>query len=874
MALSVRSNQRGAVLIILAVMTGALLAVFYLLAFRNFVVRDVSRQLRALADRACAEAAQRSYIPKEAADIFVAELESGSAELRYGEVTNARLVLPTMAGDSFSSAGDCGGYTAGPSGGLTCSFGLCPHTADICSGTDAYPPGVFEAPVSNAVTLGCEVSARVTATGIMRFIYFLQPLLGIIGGNPPDEETVTAVVSWWRPLESYPLGTFEDNNIRHGVTLVISPYGQTDPTQKRFHDLTSASLPGGATDPQLFSPYDIAPANIRGGVDSFQVPQLRVNGPFNIGGVDPAVTFPGIPQTSSGVSIGGDRSRTLASCSNAAVVVRNSFLTAFVSLAMRHGHLRDRTRILIPSPYHRNRGGDTVDGVVVFEASGTIPFYDLTLPARPNQPILAWNFGQDLGLLNTSHDRIQYPYFSFYGGVAAAPGGTDPDEEYKVWNEEMGLPLGIYRSGDSPCGEPSCQGWAQPFIYASGTVNQFKWRLNPVSESAYSESPSGSLRIGEFHHLVSGQLANCYNVYSQNHVRLDLLSENLDGNYAQKNALFEPITSPWNLESYLREIQNPNSWRQNCADPFHMCTAETLTPLEFTAGLGMPELCAVDRTIEDPPYQGGGQGWTTCIKPIRPQLDLKGDLIGALSFVKGYDASAGDLQVDALRLPGVFPVKLNGTNPEAPLPANPSHAVKPFVDAAYIGQALFDPSQDPPRWDLSTVVIFTHQRISSNDVTISAGAEPLHVSDPDNSIRGDDLRWEATHVQRLVHDLNLQGRRVVLIYMPLYREDAADAYISVMNDILMCIPGCTGGCGQEECQKQANKLIVLSPYPYKDTLYGGETDHDVLFQKYWSDLLVPAQFRPPPTEEDNVPLDMKSLAESVFDLIVRHEPKL
>lgn len=881
MALSVDRRQSGAVLIIIVVMTGAMLALFYLLAFRTFVVRDVSRQLRSLVDRACSEAVRKSFIPAEASAIFRQEMEAGAGELRYAELLTAKLVLSTMEDREFDSAADPGDYASdSPHTEFACSFlhgsgAVCEQESNLFqpqyygaaagAGNLEYPLGVFLTPVSKNVTIGCEASAELTATGIMRFVYSLEPLRRYITGSgftTPDAEVVNARVAWWRPLENYPLGAYDPGDIRHGLTLIVSPYGQTDPMQNRFTRLDDPAgivndppgLPGSWQSFEDFLTHEEGTSNVKGGISGFSTFQ-PMSAPLAMPGSLGQWRATAIAAPTGLTAQGGQRSRELTSCANPATLVRNAFLTTFVGLAMRHGHLRDRTRILLPAPYHRNKGLLASDGIVVFEHPTLNPgvAYDASLPPRPNEPIMVWNFGQDLAAIDS---RLPIPYFSFFGGVAD---GAGVDEQYERW-PEMGSPLGVQLT-TGVCANQPCQGWTQPFV-SPGSPGTNLWRSDPGS--AYTAA--GANRLGEYHHQIVGQLANCFHVFQEGEVRPDISQINLDGNYAQRNLDFEPVDGGderhWSLVDHLRNSGADIPWGPNCDPYLNNCPAgEFISPVEFMAGLAMPELCSSARLITDPPFGGA-----TCTKPATPQLDLKGDVISALTYATG---SPGTATVKAVRSPGIFPIKLSPSSPLPSVQAPPVTGVEPFEATNYIDMT---PAED----DRSAVVLVTHQRFSAATLV----GDPIPGGE---SYVPSDGRWEATLIQSIVAQLRAQNRRIIVVYIPLYPDDTADTVVSTMRDTIQCHAGCSPCPVDATCRWTENKLIVLTPYAFASGAnpvpeYAAlltANDHNGLFRRYWTDLLIPTSLRlQAGVDPPSVPLDIVTLSEQTFESILRYEPKL
>lgn len=936
-----RQNS-GAYLILFAVLVVPLLAFYVYLSFRPNLVKELSAIVRQDVESLCGQVVGNAPLHGKAIQQFVYGVNRIQERVaaRGGKVVAARLIAPTMeesgafnlqdgvsvcddpAGDltkakaivdveNLSSASNFSG-SEGPSGysfefvGDPCMRRWNTNRPVVPSpdylGAPRFPQDRMYPLLSAGNTIGCEV-AITPKTGI--FDYFFKKALS----DPSTTgSAIVARAMWWLPIRTFADSEVDpalpNGGLRTGLSLIVSPYGQTSAANSRFYfdyageplvtfnSYRTIELRSGASIPPSTVPGgDIA---VRTGVSTaLAVPGAAVSRPYYPGlpalTVSPRTTF---DATATYSPLLPRKEDFLAMCANPATLVRNSFLRALLELVSRHGQLRTRTEILMAQPQSRSTGfqvshsspdpmvnegqfppSRVITGGTFDPDNHLLPIWNSLWPA-PNPPTLIVKMNQDLRAR-----QYQLPYIFYDGGTAGATSGK---EMPALFSKPFGR-TGKVRTR-----------FTQPFVGSSG------WYV----DSSYEALGTAGEDLASYHSLVAGQLRYCFHLYSElagsgTGLKADFLESKLLTDFSADNFLsvgggavsstlaLEPKTfAPrWSAageiiagerptSGYLRKGSS-SSWEQRCTVPsgdgWRNCpgpattgsppsNSEGLNAMELVSALGMAQPCPISQKVTDGNFtDAAGVQSNTCwagvtLSRYDASLGLRGDLDAALRYLNravrpGTGASESNVSA-ATRAPGLFLVDSLYTvtdyyNGKYPIPAAE-------LQTAPANSSSTATPKEPS--DTSIVVLYTHQPIS----------------------------WtESRNLERQVKVLNDAGRPVAIIYQPLYGRHAGKVMIErFMFALRLCAdhgedsggsgsttndpdrdddntsaPG-SGGCSAATAAG-LNYFLNLSPtntalIPTMDNPdsksyqlkynpgFTAEKDGDV-FRQFWVDLLAPGR---------------------------------
>ena len=602
------ANERGGVLVLFAVMFGALFFTLILLGVNPIVVRSASTGLRTLADQLCQDLTHPSHntvITRRTAERFSEQLvnqwNAGIVRPRaLVSLTEARLIMPTMPNVAFDlftpslATLEAGTYLEDPSAvlhpdnsgqglafnqlGLPSCLGVgveCRLVTDLdpVSAPDRFPASLWNNVDNAGHTVGCELKARVTR--------FLAPPV-----------TIVARSAGWKPVRGeYPAYAPYQHLVSGqqaeapGFTLAIAPHLTTVSTDARF------SFPAsyGNTFLARNDPLTVLNRNLQGSPLSFVMasPNFAVQPNdhdtkrvANVAGVYVNAPAPIVNPVTN------QRLRDfLVHCANPLTLARNLFTGTMLELASRHGQLRGATELLL----------------VGSQSRGVATANDFDDGTGPQGPTIMVPFGADL-----TQRRYQLPYVTFRTGATSAPPGAFVADD---------------RFGPTP--------YINPFVngsdYAGGDL---------------------TADLSEFHSLVAGQLRYCYHLYrSTSPVDAEKYIERLIDPVAAKldNQGFESDTD-FSWRNKLSSITGGNQrWDQE--NPYG---DGDLNAAELVSTMGALQRCPYDH-----PASGG-----SCLKPnaalpsaLIGSQDLRPDVVGLLSYLNSPCSSSSIL---GLNSPGLF----------------------------------------------------------------------------------------------------------------------------------------------------------------------------------------------------------------------------
>ena len=612
-------TQSGIFMPLVAAVAIGFLSLLFLLAGFTGRVKLAQSEIRAKIDLACGDVAKQvTYSDKINSFAKQVNYFLDSESLRYAEVLEANLVIPTMPqSDDFGFYAD--GTYSEPVGagdvriisGCGSTDGVCKVYREVIDDSAKYPPGFWDNIRNAGHTLSCEFKVRVKNDFLSPF--FLSLL------QEEDSEIVLKSM-WWSPVRG-PSPVYNAVNpisTSPGLTIAIGTQMYTSAMDKRFRFKDTSEY-------ENYNPLKKAfPVSAAGKFNFFQEDQLSFTLPPSYASGNPvfsaATEIPATPRLPPGVwnfpldksswkkqeasglppFVSSALDEYLTACMNPAILVRNTFLSTIVELAARHGQLRNMTEILHMNPMHRH------------------PDFYPSDERKPNLPVKLVSFGEDL-----AKSSFQLPYVFYHSG--------NPGSEY-------------------------------PNPLLSGKTYQKSGWINPFqSASASGWSPQSNVDVAKEHSLIAGQLRYCHSLYTPG--ALKRYEERLS--FLHQGSNFQPgvYEEGWGdvRQRPHTSSANPQFWDQKCQyQGLTDCSPEDGAKEPLTAGelvsiLGSTQMCPY--RYEDPRlcHDTVSANYAGHSSADSYYYELKPDIYGTLRYIFGQDL--------AIKSPGIFPLTQNTTAP-------------------------------------------------------------------------------------------------------------------------------------------------------------------------------------------------------------------
>lgn len=764
-------SQRAVFFPLAAVIGFGLLSFLFLMVGYTGRVKLAQSELRLKADLVCGFAAKQLVYDRIARNFQVQVTNLISEEaLRFSELQEAVLIMPTMPEDgSFEFIDRYNPQYADvspPVGGdslvtfPSVSFPSCGYNADgqeICklarsvrpyvenASTREFPLSFWNNIYNAGNSVGCKFKAKIASNLIS------ESFLALLDDSDSEIE-VKAV--WWSPVRGPapvfdaldPIGTSPGLTIAVGTELFTTSFDRrfrfkdeiantVDPIKRVFgsnsrpRDLLSGVGNLSATDgqPQVNLPT-YPPGNSNPLLNPI-IPEIDRASRRFLWGSKPRSASGSEGALSEGFSFASglsespsERDGLLTACMNPLVLVRNTFLSAIVELASRHGQLRRMTEILHMNPMHRHE-------------SYYAPQY------RPNFPVQMVGFGQDL-----AQPAFQLPYVFYHSG---ASGREFPNPANYKWFKD---------------------GLKYDRTHKNGFINPFSTQLSGVTVSGWTRGGNRNDFGVKHHALIAGQLRYCYGLYSPTGIE----RYGAHQNFLNQGGLFEAEpyedhrkpTGEW--QPVRSRATRSRHWDQECQYPGcnpNQQRRELLTAGELVSILGSTQMCPYSQVppsssanyftstnppvaelsgakpcpLTVPPVMGGyniSEAWSGNADDGYASLELIPDVAGTLNYI--VDRSVGFSAGKAIRSPGLFPINAN-----LGLPLSQS----PFSEGSYVY---------PPANKSSPILFVLHQPMPTNDrVTLPSGG----IIERDIAIK---------EVQEIVKAMQMARpiRPITIIYMP------------------------------------------------------------------------------------------------------------
>lgn len=842
------AGETGVFAPLLAIISIALIFILISYGIDSSTVRQASKALEKYNEQVCRQVASRPVIHRDAVESFRRQIQRAVDEnlITNVKLLNARMTLPAMPKDgdfAFTGKPVSEPYVATPQafGGFDCPGGSarCLECKINCSGgtcqdcefsgnvvtTTSFPASMWDNLKNAGNTVACELSgsvntvllgqkaltARTVWAATVRGEFRPQPTPG-----PNDNPGISLVIApelqsragdarfrfstnssffdnvEFRPKYD-PLFSFNRygnppgvNAFFHPSNSYVYPAAMAIPTFTATPGATSTSTPmGGPPAPPplptaewrinssaaLSSRYRAELPSGGGAASDDKLPKQNRTLIGSDYGSDPDCMGYSTPAPGTNCMVLSDREEMLAACMSPVVLVRNIITSTILEGAMRHGEMRNMTEVLVANPKNRN------------EKSA-----DYSL----NNPVQIIAHGEDLGAR-----AYQLPFVFFHGGG-------------DIYGNDADLPKG---HGGDPDYRPHQFGVINPFDQAHHQIAA----LPPASQASIDS-------ILSRHRFLAGQLRSCYHMFhdeeSQAIARFDIpgfLNDNFEPNSSAEEEVYS-------FETDFRESYPDlpdDVWDQEY--PWGGGTPSNTRGLngpELVSALGSVQICPYyEAGLPSPPFPTPQVTPTPpapkagiCLKPNNPQEDLRGDLLGALCYLKGSTSSSV--------CPASFPGMSAGVFPAIRPPGvfamlNP-HAANPTFDGVDLSKIYASPV------NLTTpIVLVTHQ--------------PLTLG-------------ERLDIRRLINEGHFDHRPITVIFVQAWEKPgelavgANQNYLdnSIIQDFKQAfnIPDhYNPGTGERD-----NAIFVFSPYLKDLTLStgcqaGGAGNPAICFSEYWKYLL-------------------------------------
>lgn len=860
-------EERGVVAIFFLIFGVVLAGALAYFAYRAPQTQAAGVSLRLHADEICMEIASYPRTQQEAIDLFTARVAEKQQVLGDVDITAAYLVAPSMPDDAtvFPLGGGTGSASIDDCSGGS-PFTITPQVVDLTAAgcgleapspcllirdacysdgsfaplSEKYPPEILYQTLNAGNSYICELEGTRT----------FQNLTGFM--NTTSDTVVGRSVVWRRPrnidFEMYNPVAADENSVIDSLpnlTIIVSPYGKTqrpsqdprfqmvdnlsgyDPIAEGATVFTGAPLADGSIDP-----YTGAVVDTSDGIPDDPYSEEITTGPLGGGpgdanGMDDdgdTLLPPGdetfIPRL-PGIPVGTpSHEELLTSCLNPAVAMRNAFLYHLLSLAVRDGHFRKNTQLLLAQPRHRIQRSN-----------------------HYNAPTVLWPLGRDLALddARTASIGLDLPFIHYFGAVDGD--SDDPDnsgsDNLKVYLDDTDSRYGGHRLGSFLGSEPEAdkrrQGWLQPFVKkdAAGVYEALDGRTS-MSDVQYLTLLAGQLRYcqglfapsaGTEYGVSAGFVVDPYNP----HTPLDPPS----------NGAFDPAaqfhTAPGGYFLRSNGLNPSGQWSADWtgSDPWVPggIRRDHMTAFSLVSALGMPQLCPTVGTdvAGVTPFSDGNA--PDCLKAGvgAEASDLRGDLLGALHSLSSTTVRhpyADQEIVGSTMLASSFPglwrinqgyqfwsdqtVDVNGS-PEYP------HPFRPFefsAAAPYTQSNAFNNNEvpaDPSRGD-QIIVIVTHQPLLQDEfLSMQALITGQFSQDGGGNLQQDDVA--------ALEDLS--NEMIIVVYIPLYdsQANAEDREQEWATALL-------GPTDNSSTSNQFSDRFVLYLGPYQGTFLDPDGDDD------------------------------------------------